>query len=281
MVNGITNTTGLENIPMIDVGTVLYIAEIIVIAYILVYVLSFLLRKISEQVGQYRIVVKTLIPLLKFLIYLGAIYFIIVAVLQPSLTETVAFSGLLGAALGFGLKDLFADAIGGITITFEKPFQIGDKITFGKYYGEVIDIGIRGTRLVTPDDNTVTVPNFLIFTESVASGNYGKLDMMVVIDLYIDPHSDANRALKILKDAIVTSKYVYISPECPYTVLLDDFPYYRRVRAKAYVNDLRQEFEFKSEVTRRAWMSYQEVGIEPPRIPLLPNAEIPGPAEPQ
>jgi small-conductance mechanosensitive channel len=266
MVDGITNTTGLENIPAIDIGTVLFIAEIIIIAYVLVFILTFLLRKVSEQVGQYRIIVKTLIPLLKFVIYLWAIYFIIVAVISPSLTEAVAFSGLLGAALGFGLKDLFADAVGGITITFEKPFQIGDKITFGKYYGEVIDIGIRGTRLVTPDANTVTVPNYLIFTESVASGNYGKLDMMVVIDLYIDPRSDVIRGIKILKDAVVTSKYVYISPNHPYTVLFEDFAYYHRLRAKAYVNDLRQEFEFKSEVARRAWTAYRQEGIEPPHI---------------
>jgi small-conductance mechanosensitive channel len=268
MVDGITNTTGLEYIPAIDVGTILFIAEIIIIAYVLVFVLTFLLRKVSEQVGQYRIIVKTLIPLLKFLIYLGVIYFIIVAVISPSLTEAVAFSGLLGAALGFGLKDLFADMVGGITITFEKPFQIGDKITFGKYYGEVIDIGIRGTRLVTPDDNRVTVPNYLIFTESVASGNSGKLDMMVVIDLYIDSRSDINLGLKILKDAVITSKYVYISSDHPYTVLFDNFAYYHRLRAKAYVNDLRQEFEFKSEVARRAWIAFRQEGIEPPQFLL-------------
>jgi small-conductance mechanosensitive channel len=268
MVDGITNTTGLEYIPAIDVGTILFIAEIIIIAYVLVFVLTFLLRKVSEQVGPYRIIVKTLIPLLKFLIYLIAIYFIIVAVISPSLTEAVAFSGLLGAALGFGVKDLFADMVGGITITFEKPFQIGDKITFGKYYGEVIDIGIRGTRLVTPDDNRVTVPNYLIFTESVASGNSGKLDMMVVIDLYIDSRSDINLGLKILKDAVITSKYVYISSDHPYTVLFDDFAYYYRLRAKAYVNDLRQEFEFKSEVARRAWIAFRQEGIEPPQVLL-------------
>ncbi len=68
---------------------------------------------------------------------------------------------------------------------FEKPYQIGDKVKIGEYYGEVSDIGIRSTRLITPDDNLVSVPNYLIFTQAVASANAGSPEMMVVIDLFM------------------------------------------------------------------------------------------------
>ena len=131
-------------------------------------------------------------------------------------------------------------------------------------YGEVTDIGLRATRVVTPDDSVVSIPNYAVFQEATASQNAGKTEMMVTIDIFVDPRSDANLAMKIVRDALITSKYVYVSSSRPYTVLLQDFPFYRRIRAKGYVNDLRSEFEFRSEVTRRAWGELTRQGISPP-----------------
>ncbi|MDO9549843.1 MAG: mechanosensitive ion channel [Methanoregula sp.] len=262
-------------IKTIDANLILYILSVVIIAYVLSYLLSFILIHVSERIGWYRTSVTMTIPLLKLLVYLVALYYIILAVIEPSLTQMIAFSGLFGAAIGFGLKDLFSDIVGGVVIIFEKPYQIGDKVTIGDKYGEVKDIGIRSTRIQTPADELVSVPNTTIFSQSVTSGNAGDLAMMIVIDLYLHPDSDAEKAMKILKEALITSKYVIISKKYPYTVLFEDFPFYKRVRAKGYVNDLRLEFEFKSEVTRRAWAEYNKAGIRPPSF-VLPTAGISG-----
>ena len=259
----------------IDANLIIYIISIIVIAYVLSRLFSFVLMHVSERIGWYRTSITMIIPLLKLLVYGVAFYYIIMAVVVPSLTQMIAFSGLFGAAIGFGLKDLFADVVGGVVIIFEKPYQIGDMVTLGDKYGEVKDIGIRATRIQTPGDEQVSVPNYTIFAQPVTSGNAGDLAMMVVIDLFIHPDSDAEKAMKILREALVTSKYVIISKKYPYTVLLDDFPFYKRVRAKGYVNDLRLEFEFKSEVTRRAWVEFRCVGIRPPSF-VPPNGSING-----
>lgn len=247
-------------------GTVeiLNIILILVVAYLIVRVTDFVLRRISERAGRYRITVTMVIPLMKIIVYVLAVYFIIQTIFDPGLTELALFSGLFGAAIGFGLKDIFADIIGGIVIAFERPYQIGDKIEVGGTYGEVTDIGLRATRVVTPGDAVVSIPNFAIFQEATASQNAGKTEMLVTIDIFIDPRSDADLAMEIVKDALITSKYVYVSPSRPYTVLLQDFPFYRRVRAKGYVNDLRSEFAFRSEVTRRAWGELARQGISPP-----------------
>jgi moderate conductance mechanosensitive channel len=260
----ISDTAAGLPIRTIDANLIIYIIAIIIIAYVLTFLLSFILVRVSERIGWYRTSVTMIIPLLKLIIYLVALYYIISALIEPSLTQMVAFSGLFGAAIGFGLKDLFADIVGGVVIIFEKPYQIGDKVTIGNIYGEVKDIGIRSTRIQTPSDELVSVPNFTIFSQPVTSGNAGDLAMMIMIDLFIHPDSDAEKAMKILKEALVTSKYVIISKKYPYTVLLEDFPFYKRVRAKGYVNDLRLEFEFRSEVTRRAWAEFKNAGIRPP-----------------
>jgi small-conductance mechanosensitive channel len=266
MVNG-----SLVDVPVlaIDTGLILRSILIILLAYLLARAIAYFLTLISERAAEYRITVKMVIPLLKFSIYGIALYYVLRAVLSLSSTQLVAISGLLGAAIGFGLKDLFADVVGGLFLVFEKPYQIGDKVKIGGYYGEVSDIGIRATRLVTPDDNLVSVPNYLMFSQAVASANAGSPEMMVVIDLFIDAESEAEVALEILQEAVITSKYVYISKKRPFTVLLEDYPFYRRLRAKAYVYDLRYEFEFRSEVTRRAWQELTKRGVKAPNVPVL------------
>lgn len=205
------------------------------------------------------------IPFAKIIIYILALYIIATAIVKPDVAELVAFFGLFGAILAFGVKDLFSDIVGGLVIMLEKPFQIGDKISFGPYYGEVTDIGLRSTRLLTPDESLVTVPNFTIFNQPVSSSNAGEMVMLVVTDLHIDPRCDARAAMRIAREAAATSKFAIVSPSYPCQVLLLDVPFYRTVRVRAYVNDVRHEFTFRSDITLRAWEEYHRQGIRPPK----------------
>ncbi|WP_445476306.1 mechanosensitive ion channel family protein [Methanococcoides methylutens] len=258
-----------SDIISIDTGTLLSIISLLIIAYIVTRGISFLLTAFSEKVGKYRIKIKMLLPILKFSIYGYTVYYIMAKLLEVSAQELIIFGGLLGAAIGFGLKDLFADLIGGIIIVFEKPYQIGDKIRIGEQYGEVKDIGIRATTITTPDDNHVSIPNFLIFTQSVSSANSGNSEMMVVIDIFLEQGSDMKIARKILKEAVITSRFVYMSEKNPVTILTRDFPYYIRLRAKAYVRDLRYEFNFESDVSSRAWKELKKKGIKHPAVNVI------------
>lgn len=271
MTNGDTSSQKLlETLGSIDTQTLVTMFLILAFAYFLGRVITVLLLKLSEKMSRSsRIKVKMIIPAVKFGIYVLAFYYILREIFQIFGPELFLLTGLLGAAIGFGVKDLFADIIGGLVITFEKPYQIGDKISMGAYYGEVIDIGLRATKLVTPDDNTVTAPNSLIFNETIASGNYGASEMMVVIDLYIASDSDVETAMRILREAVVSSKYVYISKNSPVTLLHKALPFYTRLRAKAYVNDLRDEFKFESDVHTRSWIEFQKNGIRAPQLHIL------------
>ncbi|MBW6518605.1 MAG: mechanosensitive ion channel family protein [ANME-2 cluster archaeon] len=262
--------------PSLDATIVLNIAFTILLAYLLVRIITFLLTHLSERAFQYRITIKMLIPLLKFSIYGFTLYVILARILVVTSEQLWGFGVLLGAAIGFGLKDLFAGVIGGILISLGKPYQVGDKIRIGEYYGEVKDIGLISTTLVTPDDNLVSAPNYMVFTQPVASANAGNREMMVVIDLYVDHDADAGLAFKILKEAVITSMYVYISSKHPVTILIKEYPYYRRLRAKAYVTDLRYEFQFESDVTRRSLDEFTLKGIRAPRIMVIPGGSGPG-----
>lgn len=253
----------------IDSSTVMNALLVLALAYIASRIVVFLLMRFSERVYEHRITVKMAIPLAKFAIYGFAIYNILASAVQLATNQLIAFSGLAGAAIGFGLKDRVAEVVGGIVIVLDKPYQVGDKVRIDDYYGEVSDIGLRATRLVSPDDNLISVSNQVALNQTLANANAGRQEMMVMIDLFINNSSDATRAMQILWEAAVTSRYVYISDNRPVTILLKDFPFYRRVRAKAYVYDLRQEFKFESDVTKRAWDAFEAEGIEPPKAGVV------------
>jgi small-conductance mechanosensitive channel len=202
-----------------------------------------------------------LIPITKLLVYGGTTYYVLGPLLQLSPEQLLAVSGLVGAALGLGVKDLFAAVVGGLVVVLERPYQVGDKVEMDGHYGEVTDIGLRSTRLVTPDDTAVAVPND------------GAPEMQVAVDLHVHPEADYETAARIVEEALVTSRYVHLADGRPHTVLVRDGPAYRTVRGKAYVNDLREEFVFESDVTRRALAGFERAGIDPPAVEVAVESD--------
>lgn len=261
--------TGVEAVdldPLLLVNAVV----VLVVAYLVARAVTVVLSALAERASRQRITVAMFIPVAKFLIYGTAVYLVVGPLFQLSTTQLLAVSGLLGAALGFGLKDLFAGVIGGLVIILERPYQVGDKVTIGDHYGEVTDVGLRATTLTTPDDTTVRIPNAKLFTESVANANAGRPEMMVVVEVAVAPEADVARAREVVRDALVTSRYVFVDDDHPVVVLVEDEAYYRTVRGKAYVADLREEFAFASDVTERALATFEAEGIETPdpRVPV-------------
>ncbi len=257
-----------------DVSTLAGVLAVLVGAYVAARVVAAVLSVAAEYSVSRRIGIKVFIPVAKFAIYGTAVYLVLGPLLRLSAAQLLAVSGLFGAALGFGLRDLAAGVIGGLVVIVEKPYRVGDKVRVGDDYGEVTDISLRATRLVTDDDTAVVVPNAAFFTENVANANGGDPEMMAVTELAVAPDADIERAVDIVEEALVTSKYVYVDDDHPVAVRVEDEVYHRTVRGKAYVADLRDEFAFTTDVTRRALAAFEEAGVETPEVPdRLPDAE--------
>lgn len=252
----------------IDQETIAGIVGVLVAAYLAARVVAYALAAVAERSPRRRITIKMLVPVTRFLIYGTAAYLILGPLLQLSSAQLLAVSGLLGAALGFGLKDLFAGMIGGLVLVVERPYQVGDKVTIDGDYGEVTDIGLRATTLQTPGDSAVRVPNATLFTANVTNANDGRPEMMVVVDLAVADSADVEQACTVVEEAMVTSKYVFVDDDHPVAVRVEDESYYRTIRGKAYVADLRDEFAFSSDVTTRSLAAFADRGIETPEAPV-------------
>jgi len=255
----------------IDVGLVLAAALTFVVAYVLARVVSLVLRQAAELTVTHRITIKAFIPALRFTIYVVAVVVVLGPVLNLTPTQLLAFSGVLGAVLGLGIQDLFANVVGGFVIVIEQAYRPGDKVQIGEHYGEVTDVGIRSTTLVTNDDDEVLVPNYKFFSEAVANANSGAAELMAVPEVYLAHEADIERASEILRDAMRSSRYVYVSDDHPVVVRVDHGPAYVTLRGRAYVNDVRHEFAFESDVTRRTLAALEAEGIETPDVTVVPD----------
>lgn len=260
-----------------DPGALPLAVAIGVAALVIVRVSNRLFQRLSERIVERRLALKQASAFVAFVVYVVAAIAAFDNLFDLSSEAMLALSGTLAVTVGFGLKDVAASFLAGILILINRPFQVGDRISFGGYYGEVTEIGLRTVRLVTLDDNLVTIPTGQFLTGSVASANAGALDCMVVNSFYISPSADHKRAKEIVEDALLASKYLYLGK--PFTVLVstrlsDDGAVIVELTAKAYVYDTRFEKAFASDVTDRVLTAFRQHGIE------MPQSKIATPTEP-
>lgn len=245
-----------------------------------------LLETLSERSGTRRLTFKWLIPITRMLLWGIAGYLIVSTIFRVDAQGILAASAALGLALGIAAQDLLKNIFGGLIVVFDQPFQVGDKISVGDTYGEVVSIGLRSTRIVTADDDLVSVPNSQVVEEQVANANAGQLNCQVVTDLFLPGTVDERRAKEIAFEAAVNSKYVFL--EQPIQVFIEDefrTTFVTRVRVRAYVLDPRFEFLLRSDITERARAGFRGAGLAPERDwyppPFAAEASLPdAPASP-
>lgn len=217
---------------------------------------------------QWRLLLQQIGTMARFAIYIGAIAAAVPLAFKLSDQALLALGGTIAVTAGFAFKDLASSILAGITILIDRPFQVGDRVAFGGYYGEITSIGLRSVRLVTLDDNLVTIPNNKFLTETVACGNAGALDMLIQMDFFIGSGEDVARARQIVADALTTSRFAFL--EKPWTVLVNSVVHQGyfaiRLRAKVYVLDLHYEKALETDVTLRVLDGLRQAGIAPPAM---------------
>ena len=92
----------------------------------------------------------------------------ILAIWRISLTPLFASAGIAGIAVALAAKDTLANFFGGISIFMDNTYRVGEYIILDTgERGEVVEIGIRSTRIKTRDDVIVTIPNSIIANSKI------------------------------------------------------------------------------------------------------------------
>lgn len=172
----------------------------LLVLFIGLRVLKFL-EKVLENLFEKQKLDITLRPFLINLISwtLKAMLFISVAsMFGIETTSFVALIGAAGLAIGLALQGTLANFAGGVLLLVFKPYKIGDLIDAQGHFGTVEEIQIFVTKLLTPDNKTVIIPNGAISNGSLTNvSNKGFLR----VDLTIGISYDSN--IKEAKDVLM------------------------------------------------------------------------------
>ena len=250
----------------------LYAIVLLVLGGVLLWAINWGIRhgsqRLMEKLPARRFLILQVSTLISFTVYIAGTIALVVGVLQPPKEFLFAAGGSVAVALGFALKDVAASLVAGLLLLFDRPFRVGDRVTFGEVYGEITSIGLRTVRVKTLDDNLVTIPNARFITDVVASGNAGELDMMVVTDFHVALEADLEKARNIIREVIVTSRYAYLKKPVEFAMEEVVLGYHVaiRIRAKAYVLDVHYEKAFQTDVVTRTSVLFREQGIARPAL---------------
>jgi len=135
----------------------------------------------------------------------------------------LASLGIGGLAVALAAKDSIANFFGTLTILFDKPFQVGERIVIDNYDGTVEEVGFRSTRIRLLSGNLVTIPNEKIVNsglENVAKRpNIRWLNNIGIT--YDTPPEKIEKAVTIIREILADHEGMH--PDFPPRVYFNGF----------------------------------------------------------
>ena len=175
---------------------------------------------------------------------------------------TVIF-GLLSVGIGFGLQNIASNFISGIILLFERPIQVGDRITVGDTQGDVEEINIRSTTIRSLDNISIIVPNTEFVEGRVTNWSHGDLKIRMDIKVGVSYDSDLDNVLSALKEVADEHPKVLKKPEAE--VLLMEFADSSwNMELRLWIADPKEYYSMLSEINCAIVHKFRERGIEIP-----------------
>ncbi len=157
-----------------------------------------------------------------FILILGAMV-IIKNLTGIEIGPLLASLGIGGLAVALAAKDSIANFFGTLTILFDKPFQVGERIVIDSYDGVVESVGFRSSRIRTLTGHLVTIPNEKLVNSTVENiGKRPHIRWLTNIGITYDtPPEKVEEAVAILE--AILADHEGMDPEFPPRVFFNGF----------------------------------------------------------
>jgi len=135
----------------------------------------------------------------------------------------LASLGIGGIAVALAAKDSIANFFGTLTILFDKPFQVGERIIIDNYDGVVEDVGFRSTRIRTLTGHLVTIPNEKVVNSGLENiGKRPHIRWLTNITITYDtPPNKVEKAVSIINE--ILDNHEGMHPDFPPRVYFNGF----------------------------------------------------------
>ena len=131
-----------------------------------------------------------------------------------SLTAVFASAGIVGLGVALAARETLANFFGGVSIFLDRPFKSGDYIVLDSgERGQVVEVGLRSTRMLTRDDVQISIPNSLMTNSKVINESAPKPQFRVRIKVGVAYGTDVDQVEEILLSVAGQNNLVSFTPE--------------------------------------------------------------------
>lgn len=196
------------------------------------------------------------------------LYAFMIAMIYPYLpgSKSGVFQGIsvfVGLIVSLGSSTVIGNIIAGLVITYMRPFKLGDRIKLNDTTGNVIEKTPLVTRIRTPKNEVVTIPNSFIMSSHTVNFSQSARDYGLIIHSEVSVGYDIpwRKTHQLLVEAALNTPGVVDDPR-PFileTSLQDYYPVYQ---VNAYIKDANQLAQVYSDLHQNIQDRFNEEGIE-------------------
>ncbi|MGL4852719.1 MAG: mechanosensitive ion channel domain-containing protein [Phocaeicola sp.] len=196
------------------------------------------------------------------------LYAFMIAMIYPYLpgSKSGVFQGVsvfVGLIVSLGSSTVIGNIIAGLVITYMRPFKLGDRIKLNDTTGNVTEKTPFVTRIRTPKNEIVTIPNSFIMSSHTVNYSASARDHGLIIHSEVTIGYDApwRKVHQLLIDAAVATSGVQKSPQ-PFvleTALSDFYPVYQ---INAYIQEADKMAAIYSELHQNIQDHFNKAGVE-------------------
>ena len=196
------------------------------------------------------------------------LYAFMIAMIYPYLpgAKNGVFQGIsvfVGLIISLGSSTVIGNVIAGLVITYMRPFKLGDRIQLNDTTGNVIEKTPLVTRIKTPKNEVVTIPNSFIMSSHTVNYSASAREYGLIIHSEVTIGYDApwRQVHQLLMEAALNTPGVFDDPR-PFvleTSLSDWYPVYQ---INAYIREADKLAQIYSDLHQNIQDRFNEAGVE-------------------
>ena len=190
----------------------------VLVAFVIYLIGAWLIKRVKRllvRVFERRHTERTLATFISSLVSITLTVLLVLATIGTLGVDTTSFAALLtagGMAIGMALSGTVQNFAGGIMLLLFRPFKAGDFVTASGVSGTVMEVTIVSTKVLTPDNRVVVLPNGALFSSNIENVSAQPL-RRVNWTVSVEYGSDAEKCMEAILEIVRSDKRILTSAD--------------------------------------------------------------------
>lgn len=190
----------------------------VLVAFVIYLIGAWLIKRVKRllvRVFERRHTERTLATFISSLVSITLTVLLVLATIGTLGVDTTSFAALLtagGMAIGMALSGTVQNFAGGIMLLIFRPFKAGDFVTASGVSGTVMEVTIVSTKVLTPDNRVVVLPNGALFSSNIENVSAQPL-RRVNWTVSVEYGADAEKCMEAILEIVRSDKRILTSAD--------------------------------------------------------------------